>query len=106
METQTFANPEVLEFYKSLPFNYQDSVEMLSRATFFLLRFQLHKRIVGGSHDFRVKTRDYLTLGINTHRRDVKPMKVQVRCIETLGLVKDSMTARTGVGRLRYDCLR
>jgi 2-polyprenyl-3-methyl-5-hydroxy-6-metoxy-1,4-benzoquinol methylase len=27
METQTFANPEVLEFYKSLPFNYQDSVE-------------------------------------------------------------------------------
>jgi len=27
METQSFANPEVLEFYKSLPFNYQDSVE-------------------------------------------------------------------------------
>lgn len=27
MESQTFANPEVLEFYKSLPFNYQDSVE-------------------------------------------------------------------------------
>jgi 2-polyprenyl-3-methyl-5-hydroxy-6-metoxy-1,4-benzoquinol methylase len=27
METQTFANFEVLEFYKSLPFNYQDSVE-------------------------------------------------------------------------------
>lgn len=27
METQTFANPDVLEFYKSLPFNYQDSVE-------------------------------------------------------------------------------
>jgi 2-polyprenyl-3-methyl-5-hydroxy-6-metoxy-1,4-benzoquinol methylase len=27
METQTFANPTVLEFYKELPFNYQDSVE-------------------------------------------------------------------------------
>ncbi|MFH7027076.1 MAG: class I SAM-dependent methyltransferase [Heteroscytonema crispum UTEX LB 1556] len=27
METQTFANHDVLEFYKSLPFNYQDSVE-------------------------------------------------------------------------------
>lgn len=27
MDTQTFANPTVLEFYKELPFNYQDSVE-------------------------------------------------------------------------------
>jgi 2-polyprenyl-3-methyl-5-hydroxy-6-metoxy-1,4-benzoquinol methylase len=27
MQDQTFANPEVLEFYKELPFNYQDSAE-------------------------------------------------------------------------------